>query len=459
MKRIINHITFFIFLALAFTACKESENSFVPSIGTEAFNFKPIAGGAIMHYTLPKDKDIIGLNIRYKDFKGTEILRSGSVFCDSLELAGFNQAQNDVKGEIRLVKTDGEESTPIPVKFSTEDSGPYAFIDHVKVLSGWNGFTIQTDNPSNAKGMAHIFYLGKDPHTGLPDTILINSFNITEGKDTMIFAPKQLAEKNNIVIRTEDYRGYMVREKTWENILSFNTQKLDPKKFDFFCDKSVEAEDEMLGAKYLFDGDTKGSGYFIDQNEDMYRMFLAGPEAQGEPMYIDMHKNEITAQIRLYAMAKVNRLFPYNGTHKRLFHQMYYLDKLPCDVELYAAKDDNGTASNWDSKEWVKVASYKQSPDINPYARWCVNCLFDYSQGWASQLESLKDVNKADSIYMPIDLSCEGQGEGYRYLKIIVNQTFNFVDGDFNYEDNQGLNAAKYYTIQELEVYTKKEEE
>lgn len=449
-----------------FTACKEEETSFQPSIGSEAFSFKAVAGGAVMHYTLPNDQDIMGLNIRYKDFAGKEILRSASALCDSMNLVGFNEAKQNVPAEVRLVKRNGEESSPIEVSFNTLDSGPYAFIDNVKVLSGWNGFSVRTDNPQNVNGLAHVYYLGTDPLTGLNDTILLSTVNITEGKDTLTFNMKNGQDLNTIVIRTEDYRGYMVREKVWENVASFNTAKLSPSKFDFYCDKSIESEDECLGAKYLFDGDLRGESYFDDKSKydadtrsNRYHMFLAGPNAIDTPMYIDMKENKITAQVRMYAMLNISRVlgstYGDNNTHCKIFGG-YYEDKLPCQVTVYAAKDDNGTSGNWDSKNWEQVASYKQDPDIDYTQRWSVKT-FSYNY-YRYSIDNKIDAEKADSIFMPIDLICEGQGEGYRYLKIVVNNTYNLSGEDLVYAWYNTTNTAKHFALQELEIWTKKEE-
>ncbi len=464
MKKVI----YFLLLLASLSSCKDEESAFQPSIGSEAFSFKATHGGAVMHYTLPADKDIMGLNIRYKDYAGKEILRSASSLCDSMTLVGFNEAKQNIPAEVRLVKRNGDESAPIAINFSTLDSAPYAFIDNVKVLSGWNGFSVQTDNPTDANGIAHIYYLGTDPFSGKEDTVLLSSVNITEGKDTLTFNLKQEKELNTIVIRTEDYRGYMVREKVWNNIASYNTAKLDASKFNFYCDKSIESESECLGEKYLFDGDLKGESYFDEKGKydiyelsNRYHMYLAGPEAFGTPMYIDMHENKITAQVRMYAMLNISRYLGANGapndTHSRLFNFMFYEDKLPCDVSVYAAKDDHGTASDWDSKNWELVATYKQDPDIDYTQRWSIKT---FSQNYYRYtLNSKSETEKADSIFMPLNLLCEGQGDGYRYLKIIVNNTYNLSGTDLQQSwSGSTLNVAKYFTMQELEIWTKKED-
>lgn len=460
MKKVI----YFLLLLITLSSCKEEENTFQAPIGSEAFRFKAIAGGAIMHYTLPADPDISGLNVKYKDFRGKEILRSSSALSDSLTLVGFNEAKQNIPAEVKLIKRNGEESIPISVCFNTLDSAPYSFIDNVKVLSGWNGFSVQTNNAANANGIAHIYYLGTDPLSGKEDTVLLSSTNITEGKDTLIFKLNQSKDINTIVIRTEDYRGYMVREKVWSNIASYNTAKLDPSKFNFYCDKTIESEEECLGEKYLFDGDLKGESYFDDKGmydedelADRYHMYLAGPQAFGIPMYIDMHENKLTAQIRFYCMLKIHRVgLGSENTHSNLFNGMFYEDKLPCDVDVYAAKDDYGTSGNWEAKKWEKVASYKQDPNIDQTQRWCQKT---YSEDFSKyEIDSKADAEKADSVFLPLDLICEGQEDGYRYLKIVVNNTYNLTGEDLDWAWVSTLNVAKYFTLQELEIWTKKED-
>ena len=459
MKKLI----YLFLLILAVSSCKDEETTFQPTVGTEAFSFKPTAGGAVMHYQFPVDNDLMGLNIRYKDYAGKEIVRTGSAQCDSLVIEGFNQAQQNVQAEVRFVKRNGEESSPIPVSFSTEDSAPYAFFDKVKVLSGWNGFSVVTNNrPSNSRGLAHIYYLGTDPLSGQPDTILLNTLNITEGCDTLNFQLKQKSDLNTIIIRTEDYRGYMVREEKWENVASYNTARLAPQKFDFYCEKGIEDETRKLGVRYLFDGELKGIGYFqniadYDKSAaaDMYDFFMAGPDAFGEPMYIDMHENKITAEVRLYTPLYLR----YDWSNKdsnpycMLFRNGYYVDKLPCDVDVYAAKDDHGSPSNWNAKKWMKVASYSQDPNISTSLRWNAA-----ATGWRNKLNSAAEVEKADSVFMSLKLLCDGQEDGYRYLKIVVNKTYNDIDNGSAWLYGTSMNSAKYFLIQEMEVWTKKED-
>lgn len=454
-------IIYFLFLALAMTGCKDEDNAFQPLVGSEAFSFKANPGGAIMYYNFPKDNNLMGLNIRYKDYAGKEILRSASALSDSLVLEGFNEAKENVPAEVRFVKRNGDESQPIAVSFNTQDSAPYAFFNHVQVLSGWNGFSVLTDNSTNAKGLAHVYYLGTDPLSGQPDTILLKSFNITEGKDTMNFELKQKSEVNTIVIRTEDYRGYMVREEKWDNIASYNTDKLDKSKFDFYFDKSIEDPTYSFGEKYLFDGELKGIDFYDRYKQDRRdacqrrSLFMAGPEAWGDPMYIDMHSNKLTAEVRIYTPLNVRNSWASDETtdnYYSLFRNGFLVDKLPCSIDVYAAKDDHGNAGNWEAKNWVKVSTYDQDPDIETSNRWNANATGDNHY-----LATKAEAEKADSVYLSLKLLCD-QGEGYRYLKIVVNKTYNDIDNQSSYYIGTSLNAAKYFIMQEMEIWTKKED-
>lgn len=115
-------------------------------------------------------------------------------------------------------------------------------------------------------------------------------------------------------------------------------KKLEKDNFDFYCEKSIENEEGMMGVKYLFDGEKKGGNYFIDSDENHYRTFVAGPNATGAPMYIDMHKNHLTAQVSLYAWVNLRR---YMGRSTDPFYYIWkshYDDKLPCDIDVLGAK-------------------------------------------------------------------------------------------------------------------------
>ena len=107
------------------------------------------------------------------------------------------------------------------------------------------------------------------------------------------------------MVRAEDNRGNLVKERIWNDIQAFNVERLDPKNFDVIYSNSLEIPEEKVGLKYLTDGDTKGTTWFEDQNPFMYHTFIskengAGPDS--EPMYIDLKKMRPVSEVRIYAM-------------------------------------------------------------------------------------------------------------------------------------------------------------
>ena len=167
-----------ILLMCFITSCSDEVERFKADISPSSFTFKPVTGGAVMHYRMPNDPAIVGIHARYKDAYGKEMLCTGSHLCDSMELTGFNEAVQNVNVSITVFKQDGTESEPVEATFSTNDSGPIAFIKNAEVLSNWEGFSVKYEAPAGTHGLVDVFYLGTDPKTGEPDTILIDNFNL-----------------------------------------------------------------------------------------------------------------------------------------------------------------------------------------------------------------------------------------------------------------------------------------
>lgn len=454
MKKILLYLLATLFMV----ACSDDEQvTFVADITQDAFQFKPIAGGSIMHYQLPSDPDVVGINVRYKDAFGDDILKTASCLCDSVVLTGFNEATDNIHASVTLCRRDRIESEPIEVTFSTKDSGPITFIDNLVVKSGWNGFTIDCPNMEDTRGMVHVFYLGTDPISHEPDTILIDSFNLQEDEDLLVYQPQQESSVYDIVVRVEDYRGHMVKERVWPQIASITTRKLDTSDFNFICDNIITSESDKIGVQYLFDGDTKGTTWWNNSLRNEFYTFLAGPNAAGKeahPMYFDLKQMRMIAELRIYCMLGYQSgkgpLFMSNAAAetKNIWYTYYY-NKLPCEVTVYGCKEESANP-DYESMEWEEIGHFEEDPDLSFKSRWCANA--------AGATYNLLRLDKAgmeehDPSYMSIDFDAE-QGEGYRYLKMVVNEV-----GGLGYNSNNFnmKNGNKYVTMHELEIYSNKE--
>ena len=177
-------------LIFSFSACNDDDTVF--ETGTEGLEvkFTPVAGGAMMHYTLPNNRDIFAMNVRYKDWQGNNVLKTCGYSGDSLLLDGFTRGQ-EVAVNLSFVNHRNEESASLEYSFETLDSAPWAFFDDLEVSSSWNGFQVIYKSPTVVTGMAHIFYLGINPVTQKEDTILVNSFPLLQGGDTLNFILQQ----------------------------------------------------------------------------------------------------------------------------------------------------------------------------------------------------------------------------------------------------------------------------
>lgn len=456
MKRYL--IIFLLTVACCWASCTKDEEAFAVNLPADAFTFTPIMGGAVMHYKLPDDPEIVGIKVRYNDVYGNSILRSGSSLTDELTLPGFNEAQKGISAQVTLCKVDKTESQPISVTFDTKDSAPIQFINSIDVESSWDGFSMNYTNPEGATGMAHVFYLGTNPQNNEPDTVLVGSFSLSEGKDEQLYKLQQQRDVNTVVVRVEDYRGYIVKERVWKDIKSLNTARLDATQFEIVYTNSLEFPEDRVGLQYLTDGDTKGTSWFKDSNKYHYYTFLSKQNGAGEnciPMYIDLKRLRLTSELRFYTYLYIGRNKPswdyYGEGESSPYWNDYYNNKVPCSITVYGCKEDNDSR-DWDKKEWIKIGSFEQAPDLPFPSRWSYHCP-DGGGETGYTFDSLDKMEAASPIYTSVSIKATGQEKGYRYLKIIYNDTFRGESEAPTVSNSR----TQHITLQELEVYSAKE--
>lgn len=419
-------------------ACEDDETSFGITMPKEGLRFEKAPGGAIMYYKLPDDDNIMSIRIRYQDAFGNEIVRSGSYVSDSISLIGFNEARENVEGFVSLCNRGGDESEPVRVTFSTSDSGPVAFFDSVRVTPDWEGFSVKYNMPVSASGLAHIFYVGTNPLTQQPDTILMKSISLKKGEEKLKFTLQQKAQAHTVVIRTEDFRGYIVKQQVWKDVAAYERIQVPGDKLELETNVSVfEDEQAKLGKKYLFDGNVKGV-YGISLLE--HNTFLAGPRALNKDFILKLPEKKTLATFRLYGMLYFTDLpkREESVTYGEIW-SFSYISKLPCELTCYG-RVDNG--------EWKEIGKFKQSEEVNgntdPSAAWGIRCVYVATH----RLSSLDAFNRADPAYLELEFPIDG--EQYNQLKFVVNKTFK----DWRGGDN---NFRQYLSFHELEVYVKKD--
>ena len=439
------------FVLLGFFACNDNDYVFAPSTDGLKIEFTPVAGGAMMYYTLPDNSDIFAMNVRYKDWQGQDVLKACGYSGDSLLLDGFTQGQ-EVHAQISFVNQNNEESAALEYQFSTLDSAPWEFFEGIEVNPSWNGFQVIYKSPAVVTGMAHIFYLGTKPTTHQEDTILVNSFPILQGGDTLSFVLQQERKKNTVIIRTEDFLGFRVRQEIYPDIDAFQTEQWPMTAADFISGPSVENTIAKTGVAYLFDGEVLGRERLIasatEENKGERKgtqtvaTYLAGPHAYEDPIVLDMREEKIPAWIRLYCLYPMNATFPVSNQELCDVWIGSYEDKIPCHVTVYGNKE----SSDPNADGWVRLGELNQDPTPETQEdRWSYLTTQTYLAP-----DDVNDLENKDPIY--VDIQFPPQDNTYRYLKIVVHDTFDSRNAfGINY------NEEEYFTLHELEVYVKKD--
>ncbi len=435
-----------ILLILGTLACQDDETLFDITIPTENISFKPMPGGAIMYYKLPANSDIFSIQVSYIDAIGQELVSTGSYACDSLELVGFNEARQGVPANVTLLNHKHEKSRNIAVQFDTEDSAPYAFFNKAEVKPHWGGFSLSYESPEIASGLAHVFYVGENPITQETDTLLLKSLSIAKGRDTLFFPLQQENAFNTVVVRTEDVRGYRVKQQIWNNIEAYQSEKVAAQDIELLDPENLilEYDQYKVGTQYLFDGDLNGINCLTGHNSFQYHTFLAGPNAIGAPFILDLKKQVVPAYLRFYAILNTVPRWPRRNTSGSgimgTIWNAWYLTKLPNEVSIYASNDKD------DENSWERIGYFHQGKRSPLENRWCRR-----TRDPIYKINSMDELLEAEPCYMTVEFPA--REITYRYLKFVIEDTF-YNTGRF--PDKEDQNVGKYFTLNELEIYVKK---
>ncbi len=454
--------------ALLLVGCKQEDDAkFVTDLSQVSVKFEPIAGGALVRYTLPKSDDILAINVRYIDAQGLEVMRTGSYLTDTMTLIGFTEARTDVEARITIANRDYVESDVIVDKFSTIKSGTVAFFDELQVNPHWDGFMIQYNGLADTRGLAHVYYVGTHFETGDPDTILLETFPIAEGVNSKYYELDRGGKRNDVIITTQDNRGYIAKSVTKSDVESLSSMKLESEYFSFSSSKNVIINDEdyyKVGQAYLFDGDTKGEKNVGNESIYEYYTFIAGPNAfasltdpndvNSNYFLIDMKEKKQPASIRIHSMLDVRNFVWFDrdeGEAKltRIWGEMYQT-LLPCNIKVFGTNDLTQPL-----EDWYELGEAEQLPDTELGYRWSYASAENGSAAYT--INNLVELNSADELYLPIEFDAVREDGGeveFRYLRIEIYDTFDFWSSHYEFVDRNG-DGGKYITFNELELFVK----
>lgn len=463
----------FLLALVAFVACKDDDdNGFDVPVEFRKITFDPVPGGAVMRYRLPDNMDIFGVRARYNDAYGRQLVKEGTYLMDTLLLNGFAEARENEPVQLTFLNSKLEESAPVEMTFNTEDAATVALFDNLTVNPFWGGFNVTYTSPKTVEGTVHIFYIGINPSTKQKDNILVGSYPIMEGGDTLNFELKQALDELKVVVRTDDFDGNTVKSQLYEGIDALAMEQLSPDKFTFSYPKALEIEDEAheIGVRYLFDGKKKGANYRKNRLQgDRYKFgtWVAGPNAFEERFIIDFGEPKVPAMLRGDAFLYHGWDYPYanpawpDPTLDMFVCNLWnavYTSRLACKIKVYGTNAANPQTVALD--QCALLYALDEDPGwSNFYSNaWCR--FSDYSQGPVDSKSAFKgkedkEFDAADPI--TLDMKCNYSGEAYRYVFFIVEDTWMSHRWPTRYPYGYEENTKEYITFDELEVFVKME--
>ena len=475
----IRRLLFLALVGIGLFACNDDDEvRFDVPVDFPLLSFKPVPGGAVMHYKLPDNMDIFGVRARYTNSFGETLIKDGSYLTDTLLLSGFTEAQSAVPLQLTFFNRELAESEPMEVTFATEASAAVAVFENLVVQPFWGGFNVTYTAPETVEGTLHVFYIGTNPSTGKPDSLLMGSYPIVEGGDTLNFEITQDVDQLDVVVRTDDYEGHRVKMEIFEAVPALTMAQLSPDEFDFSFTGNIQGEGEYaqganygFGREFLFDGKKKGEGWrshFMYGQSRIYDTFMVGPEAFGERFIFDLRTEKVPAALFGYAVLNYDKDMPGEPTYVMPGEEVdwyigevwsyKYFSRLPCKAKVYGVKDgQNPETVDLSTCALLYTLDDSDEHDYFLYDSWCKNTNTtdigaqgkDYSSATDAEIEA------ADPIYLR--MVCNYTGEAYRYLVLVVEDTY--LSGRWPNQNPVGYeeNAKEYITFDEIEVLVQAE--
>lgn len=397
--------------------------------------FEAFAGGAFMHYKLPKNSDIYAIRAKYKSDTGEEMAVKGTYNNNVLKLDGFINENKDVPVTISLIDNDENYSKSIVKEFSVDKCAANMIFDDMKVSSYWDGFSVKYTGPENSNGFVHIGYVGVNFQTKQLDTLLAESKVIEEGEQSFHFADfsDKTMEEITAVIWAEDFKGNSVKKQVFKDIPVLKTEKLDLNKDNVGFEGSDDRDEEKCrGWEYLFDGDNKGYKAFEEYDESKMYSFISKPDAVPGFWTIDLQEPKNIAYIRLYCPLET-RISASQYSHT--FASRNRLS--PNRFKLYGSNNKNAPADSWDL-----LGNHYESATAPLKDRWIWEAI-----NWENRIHDLVEFDKYEPCYVQANI--DETEKKYRYIRLEILETF----GPMNSVDKDPAGRTSFV---ELELYTEK---
>jgi hypothetical protein len=231
-KNVFKIALFLMFLGtIIISGCKEKdifEVDTTPPSQISNVTFRPINGGAVFKYKLPKDEDFLYVKAVYTLDSGEELFRVSSVFSDSIIIEGLGSVK---EYEVKLYSIDRKDnlSEPVVMKFTPLKSNPEMVLESVKLFPAFSGALFNWLNALRQKVTIFMIFEanGKEINRVISSVDQIGVFNVT-GLDAVDY--------NFSVVIKDDF-GNETPRKSFGTITPIPDYKINKSTWTFLYDE------------------------------------------------------------------------------------------------------------------------------------------------------------------------------------------------------------------------------
>lgn len=304
-------------------------------------NVVPEPGSVTIHYSLPKDEDLLYVKAVYTLNSGVEREVKASYYNNTMTLDGFfDTDEHDVKlysynkGEVA--------SEPLIIKVKAKEHPIWEIRKSLEILPDFMGVKIKAINKTSSNVVANVFYKLDDS----------NEWNNLDGIytsaaliDQTIRGLDTIPHKMGVVLR-DRFLNYT--DTIFQEIKPFFEIPLDKNRYkDNTLPGDTKQNEGSEGIKTLWDGNTDSSN----------RMMTLQPESGPAWITINLGQLAQLSRIKIWTYAE------WMGDNKAL----YYYRGTPRLLEIWGSENPNPDGS-WES--WVLLGNYEViKPSGLPYGQ------------------------------------------------------------------------------------------
>ncbi len=386
----INILLFVIFMA---GACTNEDDLKVPlkmdttppaALTSADVSYKPIAGGAIVKYNLPDEKDIRCIEAQYTISNGKKIVTRGSFLSDSLIIEGFRDMNVH---HIKLFAVDNSEnySQPFILSITPNQSPLDAVLESLKVLPDFGGMQITWKNIDKSIIALFVYKIEMN------DTILLDQYySKTENGELTIRGQESVDTEFLIQVR-DRWDNYT--QKVQYNITPLFEKELDYSKFKiphFSYFINILNYDEMTK---WWDGQKSATGWGL--------IFWPDPAATLPTV----------STVKMGVPVLFSRIILWQYAWGAANYSHFYADRNIRKLELYGSIEDTPS---------------KEDPSDNPSWEFIMECEIKMPSGGFYNNDSMteEDLDVAKNRGHEFLFPLKETPVKYKYLRFKVLSTF-----------------------------------